>query len=252
MTPEQSTQLREPFPDSAVGQLPRITCGKCSKAPSRNCDSHSKSKCKVCGNYITSAHLHLDYVGHAACTDRLLKVDPEWTWEPLAYTPQGLPLVEGGAMWIKLTVCGVTRLGVGDAQGKTGPDALKEMIGDALRNAAMRFGVALDLWAKGDLHADDAPDEAPKARQRPTPVPSRPAPAPVATAPPAPATEDAAYTEADLTAELARAGLPPSKAFMQARRLATSLGEEPPLELARLEPGVVMDALVAWLKDQAA
>ena len=27
---------------------------------------------------------------------------------------------------------------------------MKVLIGDALRNAAMRFGVALDLWAKGD------------------------------------------------------------------------------------------------------
>ena len=33
---------------------------------------------------------------------------------------------------------------------------MKERIGDALRNAAMRYGAALDLWHKGDLHADDA------------------------------------------------------------------------------------------------
>ena len=31
---------------------------------------------------------------------------------------------------------------------------MKERIGDALRNAAMRFGAALDLWHKGDLHVD--------------------------------------------------------------------------------------------------
>ncbi len=37
------------------------------------------------------------------------------------------------------------------------------MIGDALRNAAMRFGAALDLWHKGDLHvAEDGADEAVK------------------------------------------------------------------------------------------
>ena len=34
--------------------------------------------------------------------------------------------------------------GFGSADGKTGPNATKELIGDALRNAAMRFGVALD------------------------------------------------------------------------------------------------------------
>lgn len=104
----------------------------------------------------------LDYVGHAALTDRLLDADPQWAWEPLAYAQSGLPYIdELGGMWIKLTVCGVTRIGYGDAQGKTGPNAIKEVIGDALRNAAMRFGAALDLWHKGDLHADEEPPKGP-------------------------------------------------------------------------------------------
>jgi hypothetical protein len=100
--------------------------------------------------------MHLDYVGHAALTDRLLDTDPHWTWEPVGFTPEGLPAYDrNGGLWIKLTVCGQTRYGYGAADGKTGGDAVKEMIGDALRNAAMRFGAALDLWHKGDLHADD-------------------------------------------------------------------------------------------------
>ena len=33
-------------------------------------------------------------------------------------------------------------------QPQPGLNATKEAIGDAIRNAAMRFGVALDLWAK--------------------------------------------------------------------------------------------------------
>jgi hypothetical protein len=33
------------------------------------------------------------------------------------------------------------------------------LISDAIRNAAMRFGVALDLWIKGD--SEDSPDESP-------------------------------------------------------------------------------------------
>ena len=49
-------------------------------------------------------------------------------------------------LWIRLTVAGVTRIGYGHAEGKKGPDAVKETIGDSIRNAAMRFGVALDLW----------------------------------------------------------------------------------------------------------
>ncbi len=94
----------------------------------------------------------LDYVNHAAVTDRLIEVDPDWTWEPLALDERGLPaLDEVGNLWIKLTVCGVTRLGVGD-KGKGSGDEMKKRVSDALKNAAMRFGVALDLWAKEDLH----------------------------------------------------------------------------------------------------
>jgi hypothetical protein len=106
-------------------------------------------------SYLPKGGAKLAYVGHAALTDRLLDVDPTWSWEPLAMNHNGLPVMdEMGGMWIKLTVCGVTRLGYGHAGGKTGGDAIKEVIGDALRNAAMRFGAALELWHKGDLHLD--------------------------------------------------------------------------------------------------
>ncbi|RIH58094.1 hypothetical protein D3C59_37375 [Streptomyces sp. SHP22-7] len=47
--------------------------------------------------------------------------------------------------------CGMTRLGYGHAGDKTGGDAIKEIIGDAIRNAGMRFGMALDLWTSSDL-----------------------------------------------------------------------------------------------------
>lgn len=107
-------------------------------------------------SYLPKGGVQLAYVGHAALTDRLLDVDPAWTWEPLALDSRGLPSIdENGGLWIRLTICGVTRLGYGDAGKKTGGDAMKERIGDALRNAAMRFGAALDLWHKGDLHADE-------------------------------------------------------------------------------------------------
>lgn len=107
-------------------------------------------------SYLPKGGVKLAYVGHAALTDRLLDVDPGWTWEPLSMADSGLPVMDDmGGMWIKLTVCGVTRLGYGHAGTKTGGDAIKEVIGDALRNAAMRFGAALDLWHKGDLHGDE-------------------------------------------------------------------------------------------------
>ena len=71
---------------------------------------------------------------------------------------------EFGGLWIRLTVCGVTRLGYGDAGGRKGPNAIKESIGDAIRNAGMRFGLALDLWCKGDPDAPQPPSRKRKAQ----------------------------------------------------------------------------------------
>lgn len=113
----------------------------------------------------------LDYVGHAAVTSRLLEVDPLWNWEPVAWDERGLPLFvrdnTGRAigLWIRLTIGGVTRLGYGSVAAGAF-DAEKQLIGDAIRNSSMRYGVALDLWAKSDLYhdADDAPPPPPPKR----------------------------------------------------------------------------------------
>jgi len=148
--------LRQPFPAHQISKLPKLNyC--CSNSQNKVCGKHEKKKCPRCHAYISTGHVDLDFVGHAALTDRLLDADPNWTWEPVPDPASvGLPtLPDMKCMWIRLTVCGVTRYGFGDAQGKTGGDAIKEIIGDALRNAAMRFGAALDLWHKGDLHVDD-------------------------------------------------------------------------------------------------
>jgi len=123
---ERYAALRVPFPREQVGKLPR-------------------------------GGITLDYVGHAAVTDRLLTVDPLWSWEPMALDA-GLPAIGqvGGdaVMWIRLTVLGMTRLGVGIVR-KDAFERDKQLISDAIRNAAMRFGVALDLWSKEDLRHDD-------------------------------------------------------------------------------------------------
>lgn len=159
MNQEQAAKLRAPFPADAIGKLPRITCGACSKAQGRVCDRHTKARCSACHNNITGAHIHLDYVGHAETTDRLLQVDPHWTWEPVGIGDDGLPAFDRlGGLWIRLTVLDVTRLGYGAAEGKTGTDAVKECIGDALRNAAMRFGVGLDLWGARSTTERAEPD----------------------------------------------------------------------------------------------
>lgn len=132
-------QLREPFPPERVLKLP-----------------------------ATSKRPELDYVSHADVTDRLLTVDPMWSWEWGVNDPQtGLPskdlsLTREGdewVLWMALTVCGNTKRDVGYApavdyrqDGTPYPksEALKHAVSDALRRCAMRFGVALDLWEKAD------------------------------------------------------------------------------------------------------
>jgi len=119
---------------------------------------------------IPKGGTQLDYVGHAAVTDRLIHVDAEWTWTPLGCDEHGLPKlreVNGNAeLWITLTVGGRSMIGVGTAQSKK-QELSKELIGDAIRNAAMRMGVALDLWSKSDLDVADAP----VVKLKPTPKP---------------------------------------------------------------------------------
>jgi site-specific DNA-cytosine methylase len=152
----QLAKLRAPFPANQISKLPKPTKKQTDDVKA---DFKKGIRCVVCGSWHHPDVVHLDYVGHAALTDRLLDTDINWSWEPVGFTPEGLPALDrNGGLWIKLTVCGVTRYGYGAADGKSGGDAMKEMIGDALRNAAMRFGAALDLWHKGDLHADE--DEA--------------------------------------------------------------------------------------------
>ena len=149
--------LRKPFPENQISMLPKPTRQQTDEVKN---NFKAGIRCAVCGGWHHPKVVHLSYVGHAALTDRLLDADLGWSWEPLATNDHGLPALDGDSgLWIRLTVAGMTRIGYGDAQGKTGGDATKEKIGDALRNAAMRFGAALDLWHKGDLHVDDEPSQ---------------------------------------------------------------------------------------------
>jgi hypothetical protein len=52
-------------------------------------------------------------------------------------------------MWATLTLLGKSLLGVGSVRSDK-PDMDKELVGDFLRNAAMRFGISLSLWSKQD------------------------------------------------------------------------------------------------------
>lgn len=179
MEDTQKDALRKPFDRSAIGQLP--------KPYKANSD---KGTCPTCKGWHGLPAAHLDYVGHAAVTDRLLSVDPEWSWEPLAVDERGLPALDGkGNLWIRLTVAGVTRIGVGDGS------SAKEVIGDAIRNAAMRFGVALDLWSKEELEQAGGPAHAhaPAPHDEPAEAPQA-APTRTMSRPPAP-TDDGLITQ---------------------------------------------------------
>lgn len=142
--------LREPFAEHQIGKLPKPTKKQTEEIKA---DYTKGIRCTVCQQWHHPSVVHLDYVGHAAITDRLLDVDPNWKWEPFATDQNGLPQFDNiGGLWINLTILGETKPGYGHPDGKTGGNAIKETIGDALRNAGMRFGMALDLWHKGDLH----------------------------------------------------------------------------------------------------
>lgn len=139
----QRSALREPFPPEQIGQRPVPLDPEASS-----------DMCPDCGLWHQLPARHLDYVGHAAVTARLLDVDDLWNWAPLSLDERGLPAFdEHGGLWITLTVAGVTRIGYGAADGRTGPDAIKEAIGDAIRNAGMRCGVALSLWQSAPVAA---------------------------------------------------------------------------------------------------
>lgn len=126
-------QLRKPFDPKAVGKIPK-------------------------------GGIQLDYVGHAAVTDRLNNVvGPEnWSLDPLSFNLDGSPLIIIGntnaVMWSTLTILGTSKICVGTVK-KTAYELEKEIIGDALRNGAMRFGVALDLWSKDELESNIAHPE---------------------------------------------------------------------------------------------
>ena len=128
---------------------------------------------KIIGK-LPKGGMQLDFVGHADVTKMIIEIDPEWTWEPVAFSTDGLPAyrVENGmahmAGW--LTIHGVRRLGIGSVAHNK-PDLLKELASDFLRNAAMRFGICLSLWTKQEWDDVDRPAPAPKTQQIPKQFP---------------------------------------------------------------------------------
>jgi hypothetical protein len=176
--------------------------------------------------------IHLDYVGHAAVTRILIEADPLWSWEPVAWDADGTPLIRSQGkrlvLWGRLTVLGRTVLCCGTCDaGKWEPE--KELIGDLLRNGAMRLGVALSLWAKEEWASLDV--ATPETETRPSPVETRSAPrrtprrAPEPTADPEPTTDRPATAGPDASTTT---GAQRAKALKRAREIADAEGVAPP------------------------
>jgi hypothetical protein len=96
--------------------------------------------------------INLAYVSHAEITRILIEIDPMWNWQPVAWV-DGRPAIHEAngvaTMWGTLTLLGKSLVGVGSVRADK-PDLDKELVGDFLRNAAMRFGICLSLWSKQD------------------------------------------------------------------------------------------------------
>jgi len=114
-------------------------------------DQYATPDPKIVGT-IPRNGINLAYVSHADITRILIEIDPSWNWQPVAWD-NGRPAItvmnDTATMWASLTLLGKTLLGVGTAKANK-PDLDKELIGDFLRNAAMRFGISLSLWSKQD------------------------------------------------------------------------------------------------------
>jgi hypothetical protein len=139
MTASNHEELRRPFPKEFISKLP-----------------------------ASRGRPALDYVNHAVVTDRLLKYAGDWHLTVLErFEWNGKCYVR-----VALTIDHVTREEYGeDVDPKTA-------ISDALKRAAMRFGVGLDLWSKEDLGVEgqtDAKDRRPERTPDPKPLPNVPA-----------------------------------------------------------------------------
>jgi hypothetical protein len=145
----------------------------------------------------------MDFVSHGTVTKRLNERAPGWSSRIVASGVDVTQSPKGGLLYtadvtLELTVAGVTRAEVGTNNQPVADrgQALKSAASDALKRAAMRFGVALDLWESLDEQDEDAQytttpragsagpgREAPAPRRSAAPT-DRPAAAPSAAGPP--------------------------------------------------------------------
>lgn len=162
--------LSKPFPSDQVEKLPKqLKSGRdqprwqCRQGTQASADGH------YCGGYHGRA-IHLDYIGHATITERLNEVDPFWTIKFHTVQPEtNEPKVSADGTWFVMTVLGIQRVCVGDSGGKPlNGNGHKELIGDAIRNGAMRFNVATYLWSKSEKAERIKQGEVEEAQEQPT------------------------------------------------------------------------------------
>ena len=150
-------KLREPFRADQIEKLPKqLKSGRdqdrwqCRAGTQASADGH------FCGGYHGRA-IHLDYIGHATITERLIEVDPEWTIDFMAKDPAtGEPKIDSRGTWFVLTVLGVSRPCVGDTGGKPlDGNGMKELYGDAIESIDWSTGRASfpgansNVWLSG-------------------------------------------------------------------------------------------------------
>lgn len=111
--------------------------------------------------------INLRYLSHAWVRKALQDADPDWSWEPMSYDAEGQPMIERDSQgqpvgfWIWLHLLGTKMPGYGSVEpGKR--DAVKELIGDALRNACQPV-IGGALWIK------DKPKKAPSKKKEAMP-----------------------------------------------------------------------------------
>jgi len=96
--------------------------------------------------------VELRYLSHIWVRKAFQDADPDWWWEPMGYDDRGQPVLERDSqgnpvgLWGWLYILGTKMPGYGSCEpGKR--DAVKELIGDFLRNSGMRL-VGGSLWVK--------------------------------------------------------------------------------------------------------
>jgi hypothetical protein len=152
----------------------------------------------------------IDTVNHAHVTNRLNHAAPGWThgfsrWIE-APGKDGMTHLLAVIGWMEID--GIRHEEVGEVERpSTYGDEAKKAVSDFIKRAAMRFGVAIDLWAKEELEASaetegpapsspPVPKQAPSEPKPPASVEGGPTPA-ISGAPPNPSPSEDAPVSSD-------------------------------------------------------